>query len=248
MKKMILTGMILSLAFVQSGNAQSILSNLLSGVTQAATSSTTTSTSSSSTSSTTSDVLGNVLNSVVSSATSSLDSTASKTSSLLSNLISSVAGDVTTTASSVVGSWSYTEPAVQFESENFLTQAGGSAIAEKLETKLASIYKLVGIKAGQLNFTFDASGNVTYGVGKISRTGTYTFNSEDKTITITTAAGFTVKSYVTVSGNSMILTFDGSKLLSLMKTLGSKFNALSTITSLANSYQGMKVGFTFAKK
>lgn len=241
MKKIILAGAILlSCTMGQNAQAQSILSNLLSGVANAATQSTTNSVNKgSSAQETKKEVVGSVLNSVV--------SNTSGNNSLLTNLIAAVAGDVTTTATSIVGTWKYNTPSVQFESENYLTQAGGATIAEKMENKLGSLYKLVGIRPGTLTFNFDNQGNVTYSVGSLSRTGTYTFDSATKTLTITTQAGASIKSYVTVSGNQMYLTFDGNKLFTLMKTLGSRFNALSSITTIANSYSGMKVGFCFNK-
>lgn len=243
MKKIIFAGaLLLSCSFSQTTQAQSILSNLLSGVTNAAVQSTAASTSKNQTASETKkEVAGSVLNSVVSS------TAGTSAGNLLSNLIAAVSGDVTTTSTSIVGNWTYAAPSVQFESENYLTQAGGAAVAEKVESKLASLYKLVGIKPGKFTFVFDNKGNVTYGIGALTRTGTYTFDSASKTIVITTQAGANIKSYVTVSGDQMFLTFDGSKLFSLMKTLGSRFNALSTITTIADSYSGMKVGFSFTR-
>ena len=225
----------------QQAQAQSFLKNLLSG---ASSSSTESSASSSSTSSSTStqDVLGSALNSLVSSATSSDNST----TSLLGNLISSVTGSATTTQANLIGTWSYTEPSVQFESENLLTQAGGSAIATKVESKLATYYKMVGITAGRVTFTFDESGNVTYTLGSRSFSGTYTFDSSAKTVTIATSTGLSIKAYVTISGSAMSLCFDSSKVLSLFTSLSSSFN--KTVSSLAGSYSGMKTGFKFEKK
>lgn len=243
MKKLFIAGAILlSCAMSQNVQAQSILSNLLSGVANAAVQSTSNSVNNNaSAQDTKKEVVGSVLNSVVSS------TAGSTTGNLLTNLIAAVSGDVTTTATSIVGKWNYCKPSVQFESENYLTQAGGATIADKVESKLASLYKLVGIKEGRMTFVFDNQGNVTYGVGSLSRTGTYTFDSATKTLTITTQTGASIKSYVTVSGNNLYLTFDGNKLFNLMKTLGSQFNALRTITTIAESYSGMKVGFCFIK-
>lgn len=246
MKRIFLAGAVIASSMIAANaNAQSLLSNLLSGVASAASTSNTTSSTKSSASTTATNALGTVLNNVVGTATSNVSESNSE---LVSYLISSVTGNLTTTAATVVGTWNYIQPSVQFESENYLTQAGGAAIAEKLQSKLASFYKLVGIKQGKMTFTFDNSGNVTYGVGSISRSGTYVFDSDNKTITITTATGANIKCYVTVSGTTMNLTFDGSKFLTFMKTLGSKFSMLSTVAELANSYQGMKVGFEFEKQ
>lgn len=219
MKKLFIASAIaLSCLFTNEAKAQSALSSLLSGLANQAVS----------------DVTSNTAN--------------SSAGGLISNLISAVTGDLTTTEASIKGTWTYTKPCVQFESEDMLTKAGGTVISEKAEAKLASIYKTVGIKAGRLNFTFDGNGNVTYGVGSITRTGTYVFNKSDKTIDITTTAGVTIKTYVTVSGNEMSLTFDGTKFLNLMTTLGSKFQVLGTAVSIAKSYDGMKVGFKLTKQ
>lgn len=236
-----------SCTFAQTASAQSVLKNLLkSAASNAASSTTSSSTTSSSSSSSTSgsSVLGTLLNGVVSNATSG-DNT---TSSLIGNLISSVTGSVTTTQANLVGSWSYTAPAVQFESENLLTKAGGTAVATKVEAKLATYYKIVGIKAGTFKFSFAEDGTCTYGLGSKSLSGTYTFDSSAKTVTIKTTTGQSVKAYVTISGSTMSLCFDGSKLLTLFTNLSSKVSSLKTVSTLASSYSGMKVGFKFAKQ
>lgn len=219
MKKIFLIGaLVASGFFCQNANAQSLLQNLLSG-----------SSISNTSKQSTSDTKQNVGN-------------------LIGNLISSVTGDLTTTQANLIGEWSYTDPSVQFESENMLTQAGGSAIATKCETKLAQYYKVVGIKPGAVVFTFAEDGTCSYAVGSTKRQGTYVFNNEDKTVSITTSTGQTIKTYVTISGSKMALCFDGTKLLSLFNSISSKFQALSTVSALASNYNGMKVGFKFERK
>lgn len=196
--------------------------------------------------------LGNILNGVASALgaaqNSSSDDDASSTSSLIGNLISSVTGGLTTTAETIIGTWSYTDPCVQFESENALTSAGGSAIATRVEEKIEKIYKKVGIKEGALVFTFLADGTCSYGVGSKTRTGTYTFDNDAKTITITTTTGREIMIYTTVTGSTMALTFDASKLLELFKTISSKMSSLSTLSAIAGQYTGMKLGFKLAKQ
>lgn len=194
-------------------------------------------------------LLQNLLSGAVSSATTGNTSNDKQNvGNLIGNLISSVTGDLTTTAANLTGNWSYTAPAVQFESENLLTQAGGTAMATKCETKLAQYYKVVGIKPGVVKFTFAEDGSCTYAVGSRSSQGTYTFDSTEKTITITTATGQSVKAYVTISGTNMSLCFDGSKLLTLFNSISSKFQALSTVSALASNYKGMKIGFKFGRE
>ncbi len=247
MKKLFIAGIALSCLFAQNVSAQSILSNLLSGVANAAATSATADKSNSKNTTTGSNVLGSVVNSVVTNTTAS-GVVSESTGNLINTLLTTFAGDVTTTATTIVGTWSYSKPSVQFESENYLTQAGGTAIAEKMQNKLGSIYKLAGIKAGTMIFTFNANGSVVYSVGSIKREGTYVFDAATKTLNVTTAGGSKFRFFVTVTGNNMFLTLDGNKFLNFMKTLGSKFSVLSTVTTIASSYDGMKVGFCFEKK
>lgn len=169
---------------------------------------------------------------------------------ILGNIISSVTGSATTTQATLIGSWSYTEPAVQFESESLLSQAGGGAAAAKVESQLVPIYRMAGLEAGKVQFTFTRDGKVTYTIGSRSNTGTYTFNAEKKTVQLTTANGRTLTAYVTVSGNQMSLTFDSTKAMEFVGAISSKASSTSTlgaIGKLIGNYKGMKTGFKFAR-
>lgn len=169
---------------------------------------------------------------------------------VLGNILASVTGSVTTTQANLVGSWTYTEPSVQFESDNLLTQAGGSAAAAKVENQLVSIYKMVGITPGKLTFNFAKDGTVTYTIGSRTNTGTYVFDAKNKIVGITTANGMNINAYVTVSGNLMSLCFDSSKVLSLFSAAGSLNNGQSTlgnIGAIAQNFKGMKTGFKFKR-
>lgn len=167
---------------------------------------------------------------------------------VLGNIISGITGSYTTTQASLVGTWSYYEPAVQFESENLLVKAGGAAAAAKVEQKLVPYYQKVGITPGRLVFTFDNAGNMSYSIGGGQAVpATYVFDNTAKTVTITTRMGLSLMAYVTISGNQMSLCFDSSKLLSLMAVLGSNGGG-SGIGSVASSFEGMKTGFKFNRK
>lgn len=169
---------------------------------------------------------------------------------VLGNILASVTGSVTTTQANLIGSWTYTEPSVQFESDNLLTQAGGSAAAAKVENQLVSIYKMVGITPGKLTFNFAKDGTVTYTIGSRTNTGTYVFDAKNKIVGITTANGMNINAYVTVSGNLMSLCFDSSKVLSLFSAAGNLANGQSTlgnIGAIAQNFKGMKTGFKFKR-
>ena len=173
--------------------------------------------------------------------------------SLIGNLLASVTGNLTTTQANLVGTWVYSAPSVQFESENLLSQAGGTTVATSLENKLQSIYNMVGIAPGKMAFQFSADGKVNYILGSRVIEGTYTFDRANKMITIMGPSGRNpLKAYVTVSGNSMSLCFDSSKVLGLFSSLSSQLsgysNTMSNIGSLAGNYNGMKTGFKFVRQ
>lgn len=210
-----MAALILSLGMSQTASAQDFLKNLLSTATNKAVEATSNST-------------GN-----------------SATGNLIGNLLASVTGGLTTTQANLIGTWNYAAPCVQFESENYLTQAGGTAVAAKVEAKLETLYKMVGISAGKVSFTFEEDGTMTYTLGSRKFTGTYVFDAENKTVTITTQTKRTVKAFVTISGNQMSLCFDSTKVLQLFTTISAKLS--TNISQLAGSYSGMKSGFKFTK-
>lgn len=169
---------------------------------------------------------------------------------ILGNILASVTGSITTTQANLIGTWTYTEPCVQFESDNLLKKAGGAAAATKVENQLVSIYNMVGITPGRLVFTFTNDGNVSYQIGSRTFTGTYTFDSKNKIVNIKTASGMNVNAYVTISGRNMSLCFDSSKVLSLFSAAGGLANVsstLGTIAGIAQNFNGMKTGFKFSR-
>lgn len=227
----------MSMTIGQEAMAQSILSSIFGGMQRKDKTATT---EQQATDPATGDVLGSVLGSVLG------DVAGSKAGNVLGNIIGSVTGNATTTQANLIGSWSYFQPAVQFTSQNLLTQAGGAAAASKVEEKLVTYYKMVGITTGRVKFTFDNANNVTYSLGSHTYQGTYVFDPNEKTVTITSAnTGMSVKAYVTISGQQMSLCFDSTKVLSLFNAVSQSFNR--TMSGVASQFDGMKTGFKFSR-
>ena len=165
----------------------------------------------------------------------------------IGNIISVFAGGIMTNQQTLLGSWTYTKPCVQFESENLLAKAGGAVAAAKVEDKLATLFQMGGIKPGNMTFTFQNDNTLQYTIGGRTATGKYVFDAKTRTITITTQAGMNIKAYVSVSLNSLGLTFEASKLLTLVNGTMANMSSLSTLSTVAGSFSGMKVGFQFSK-
>lgn len=169
--------------------------------------------------------------------------------SILSGIAKTVVGDKATTQSSILGTWTYTAPACQFESESLLTKAGGEVAAGKVEEKLSNLYSKFGLN--KVQFTFNADSTYTYTVRGKKLNGKYTFNAEEKTIKMTTSLRFSFTAHVVTTGSSMNLLFNADKLMSILKTMTSAASTLnknaSTINSIANMYDGMLLGFELEK-
>ncbi len=165
--------------------------------------------------------------------------------SILSGVAKAVVGNKATTASSIIGTWTYSGPECQFESENLLAKAGGEMAAKEVEEKMIAVYNKVGMN--NIRYTFNEDGTYSYQMKKRTVTGSYVFDDAAKTITMTGKLGLKTVAYVTVTGNDMSMVFKADKLMSILKTItgaASKVNSTAaTINSVAEAYDGLMLGF-----
>lgn len=165
--------------------------------------------------------------------------------SILSGVAKEVIGDKLTTAESVVGTWEFASPACKFESDNLLAKAGGEAVATQIEQKLEPLYNKIGLDSCVLTFKGDSTYVLRLKNG-VSSNGTYSFDAENKTLTLKTRLGVSVKAQAEVIGNTMNLQFNADKLMSALQALTnlvSKINSnASTINSLITNYDGLMLG------
>ena len=169
--------------------------------------------------------------------------------SILSGVAKAVVGNKATTASSIIGTWTYSGPECQFESENLLAKAGGEMAAKEVEEKMIAVYNKVGMN--NIRYTFNEDGTYSYQMKKRTVTGSYVFDDAAKTITMTGKLGLKTVAYVTVTGNDMSMVFKADKLMSILKTItgaASKVNSTAaTINSVAETYDGLMLGFELKK-
>ena len=148
----------------------------------------------------------------------------------------------------LAGEWEYVAPAVTFKSDNFLLKAGGAAAATQVENKLEPYYKAAGINSLKITInedsTFTFRQRITSVSGTLSKnpeTGNYVFTFKAlKRIKIGEMEGFIVK-----NGDRMNLTFDVSKLMTMMEKVSkfTKSSSISTMTKLLNQYDGITAGY-----
>lgn len=176
-------------------------------------------------------------------------------SSTVKDVISSTTGITTPlNAKNLAGQWNYVSPAVQLEGDNALKNATGSLAAGELEKKLADMCEKVGIKAGAFSMTFQEDNSFVMTLKSKDLKGTYSVDSEAKTITLDFASGkdfsFTkMNAQVSLLDNELNLLFQADKLLDLLSKLSAWSNntTLKAANSLLEQYDGIKLGFAFKR-
>ena len=156
------------------------------------------------------------------------------------------------TIDDLAGSWAYTGPAVTFKSENLLMKAGGAAASATIEKKIANYYKIAGLD--NLKLTINADSTFTMQGRRIKLNGVISYNAETSNYMFQFKALGKINmgkmnAYITLNGNNMQLTFDVTKLLSIVEKVGSitKNSTISGLTKVLNQYDGMTAGFKLKK-
>lgn len=170
---------------------------------------------------------------------------------ILSGVAKAVVGDKATTETSLIGTWEYVGPDCQLKGDNVLTNIGGDAAGAEVEKKMESIYEKAGLNTIQYTFNEDKTCSYTIKGKKVE--GTYEFDSEAKTVTIKAGKlGLKTTANIVTLGDNMSFVFDADKILSVVKTItgaASKLNSsASTISSLAEQFNGMMIGFELKKQ
>ena len=189
--------------------------------------------------------LKDLLNSVTSGKSSS-DNNSNPLGSL-GSVISNLTASSSFELADLQGTWDYQSPAVTFQSDNVIQKAGGAAAASTIEGKMAPYYEKAGITSLQL--TVDAENNFTMKLKRGSLKGTVSKDEQGNLEFNFSAFGEIklgkVSAFATKSGNTLNLTFDVSKLISIVKSVSSVsgISSLNTISSLLSSYDGIYAGF-----
>lgn len=180
--------------------------------------------------------------------------TGSNTTDATSSLLTGVIGSLLDNAQSgsIIGTWVYQEPSVEFTSQNLLAQAGGMIAANQAVSKLAPYYQKIGIKPGTFTMTFNQDNTCVVTIAGKTQQANYTYDQASHVLRITgQVIGLSFGStYATVSSTQLSLTLDSSKILDVAKGVASKSqnSTVNAISSIADSFTGMKTGFKFVRK
>lgn len=177
------------------------------------------------------------------------NSSSSAGSSIINGILNNVIGSGTFSKQDLCAhTWKYSKPGCAFTSENLLAKAGGEIAANKVEEKLSEYYSKFGFSGSNTYFTFNTDGTFTSKIDGKSWKGNYTFDEKTHAIQLKGLL-LSMSGYATKTTNGISLLFEQKKLLNLIKTIGSlKGNStLSALGTIANNYDGMRVGFEMNK-
>lgn len=172
----------------------------------------------------------------------------SNAGSIINGILNNVIGSGTFKQADLCHTWKYSKPGCAFTSENLLAKAGGEIAASKVENKLEGYYKKFGFSSSNTYFTFNTDGTFSAKIDGKAWNGTYTFDEKTHAIQLKGLL-LSASGYATKTTNGISLLFDQKKLLNLIKTLSAfkGSSTLSAVGSIANNYDGMRVGFEMTK-
>lgn len=169
-------------------------------------------------------------------------------SGTLSAAVSSLVGTKAVSKASLVGTWSYTGPAIAFKSSNLANQLGGVLAAASAEKKLAAALEKYGLRSGKVKLTFKSDD--TYSCVMDGRTVSGKYSVSGATLTLTKSGVQAIKANVCLVGKELQLSVEVDKLLSLASAMGTAAGAnasISSLTSLMEGFDGVYLGVKFSK-
>lgn len=187
------------------------------------------------------------------SSTASADSPQTGTAgNVLGSLLGGLIGNaVPVTEKSIVGTWTYQSPEVRFESEDFLSKAGGEVAAATIEQKLSDIYSKVGITPGNGGFIFNEDKTCTVSLGGRGINGTYSVNPDTHELKIQ-AGLLKLNAKVYFGAGNLAIIFDADKLLAVAQGLsaiaGKTSGKLAILSGALTKYKGLMLGMNLTKE
>ena len=206
------------------------------------------------------DLLGKAVSEVADNASSTAAGSA------VTNILGQILGSsLTLSYEALEGTWDYEGVACVLESEDALSNIGGSVVTGTLESKLDEKLALLGVTKGNCSFTFAKDSTCVINVGRYTINGKYELNVEEKVIVFTFMYDkLPIKTYVSYEIQTLNIVFKADRLLSFIKNVASYFSnngatgaqqgqlqaalqAVGAMGTLLENYDGMMLGAKLSK-
>lgn len=169
-------------------------------------------------------------------------------SNTLGNILEGVFSRSNLSLADIVGTYVSNGPAVAFQSEGLLKQAGGIAAAGALESELAPYYEKYGLNGATVSIDSDGQFAIKLKLltlkGTVSQkgeaNGVFQFNFQVLGMSLGS-----LTTYVQKTSSTMNLMFDATKLKQLVSQVAKLTNIsiAKTFSTLLDQYEGLCVGF-----
>ena len=185
--------------------------------------------------------------------------------SAVTNILGTILGNsLTLSYDALEGTWSYDGVACVLESENALSNIGGSVVTGTLENKIDEKLAMIGVSKGNCSFTFAKDGTCVINVSGFNINGKYELDANEKVIVFTFMYDqLPIRTYVSYEIQSLNIVFKADRLLSFIKNVASKLSqgsnggqngqlqaamqAVGAMGTLLQNYDGMMLGAKLSK-
>ena len=192
------------------------------------------------------DLLKNVAGEAINKATGN-----STVGNVAADLVGNLLGTAEVTEKTLVGTWSYSQPCVAFESENVLASLGSSVVSTKVENTMQNGLTKVGFTSGKVIMTLkeDKTGTIQFNGKAVDINWTVEETNLKRTFPLINK-GVTMNAKLT--GSELQLAMKSDKLLTLLNAItqkaGTVNSSLGTLNTLTKNVKGMYMGLKFTKK
>ncbi len=212
------------------------------------------------------DLLGKAVSEVADNASSTAAGSA------VTNILGQILGSsLTLSYEALEGTWDYEGVACVLESEDALSNIGGSVVTATLESKLDEKLAVLGVTKGNCSFTFAKDQTCVINVGSYAINGKYELDVEEKVIVFTFMYDkLPIKTYVSYEIQTLNVVFKADRLLSFIKNVASYLSnngangasgatgalngqlqvalqAVGAMGTLLENYDGMMLGAKLSK-
>ncbi len=167
------------------------------------------------------------------------------------NVVGNLLGTSKVSEKSLVGTWSYNQPCVAFESENVLTTVGSSMVSTKVEKTMQNGLTKVGFTSGKVVMTLkeDKTGIIKYNGKAVDVNWAVDGTNLKLTFPLLNKG---VSMNAKLSGSELQVAMKSDKLLTLLNAItekaGTVNSSLGTLNTLTKNVNGMYMGLKFTKK
>lgn len=167
------------------------------------------------------------------------------------NVVGNLLGTSKVSEKSLVGTWSYNQPGVAFESENVLATVGSSMVSTKIEKTMQNGLTKVGFTSGKVVMTLkeDKTGIIKYNGKAVDVNWAVDGTNLKLTFPLLNKG---VSMNAKLSGSELQVAMKSDKLLTLLNAItekaGTVNSSLGTLNTLTKNVNGMYMGLKFTKK